>query len=205
MAGYILSTIASWIISVISAMGYGGIVLLMAISAANIPVPSEVIMPFSGFLVFQGTFNLYLAALMGALGCVIGSSVSYWLGFYGGRPLVEKYGKYILLSHHDLDLADSWFKKHGEATIFVGRFIPIITTFISFPAGISKMNYNKFIIFTFLGSFLWSLSLLIIGLKLGENWGNIRQYFRGFDWVILGLIIVLIIWWILRHLKLRNK
>jgi len=201
MASTILFIIASWIIGVISAMGYGGIVLLMAISAANIPVPSEVIMPFSGFLVSQGTFNLFLAALMGALGCVIGSSFSYWLGSYGGRPLIEKYGKYILLSHHDLDLADRWFKKHGEATVFVGRFIPIVTTFISFPAGIAKMKYTKFIIFTFLGSLLWSLFLTFIGSKLGENWENIRHYFRGFDWVILGLIIVLIIWWVWRHLR----
>jgi len=201
----ILATIASWIIGVISSLGYGGIILLMAISAANIPIPSEVIMPFSGFLVFQGTFNLYLTAFMGAIGCAIGSSFSYFLGAYGGRPLVEKYGRYILISHHDLDLADRWFSKHGEATVFFGRFLPVITTFISFPAGIAKMNYLRFVSYSFLGALLWSLFLAFIGLKLGENWENIRGYFHGLDWVILGLIIVLIIWWIVRHLAQRKN
>ena len=205
MASHILATIASWIIGVISSLGYGGIILLMAISAANIPIPSEVIMPFSGFLVFQGTFNLYLTALMGAIGCVVGSSFSYFLGSYVGRPLVEKYGKFILISHHDLDLADRWFGKHGEATVFFGRFLPVITTFISFPAGISRMNYARFIIYSFFGSLLWSLFLAFIGLKLGENWGNIKNYTRGFDWLILALIIIGIIWWIWRHLRQNSK
>ncbi|KKQ72441.1 MAG: hypothetical protein US94_C0043G0006 [Berkelbacteria bacterium GW2011_GWB1_38_5] len=205
MASTILSTIASWIMGVISATGYGGVILLMAIESANIPLPSEIIMPFSGFLVAQGELNLWLVGLAGAIGCVVGSIVSYWLGAYGGRPLIEKYGKYILISHHDLDLADRWFKKHGEATVFVGRLLPVIRTFISFPAGIAKMNFPKFIIYSFLGSFPWTLALAYLGQKLGENWESLRGYFHGVDWVILGLIIIGIIWWVRRHIRQNSK
>lgn len=201
MATTILSAIASWIMGVISALGYGGIILLMAIESANIPLPSEIIMPFSGFLVANGTFNLYLAGLFGAIGCVIGSLLSYWLGAIGGRPLIEKYGKYILISHHDLDMADRLFKKHGEAIVFFGRLLPIIRTFISFPAGISKMNLLRFIVYSFLGSLPWTLALAYLGQKMGENWESLRKYFHGFDWVILGLIVIFIALWILRHLK----
>lgn len=177
----------------------------MAIESANIPLPSEIIMPFSGFLVASGEMNLWLAGLAGAVGCVIGSIFSYWLGMVGGRPLVEKYGKYILVSHHDLDLADRWFKKRGEITVFVGRLLPVVRTFISFPAGISRMNFGRFVIYSFLGSLPWTLALAFVGQKMGENWENIRVYFHKFDYVILGLIVLLIIWWVWRHLKNRSK
>jgi membrane protein DedA with SNARE-associated domain len=205
MASQILSAIAGFIISTISTLGYGGIILLMAVESANIPLPSEIIMPFSGFLVAQGQFNLWLAGISGAIGCVLGSILSYWLGMLGGRPLVEKYGKYILISHHDLDLADSWFKKRGEITVFIGRLLPIIRTFISFPAGIAKMPFSRFVIYSFLGSLPWCLLLTFIGQKMGENWEKIRTYFHNFDYVILGLIILMAIWWIWRHLKNRQK
>lgn len=201
MATIILSTIASWIIGVISALGYGGIVLLMAIESANIPLPSEIIMPFSGFLVAKSELNLWLVGLAGAVGCVVGSIFSYFLGAWGGRPLVEKYGKYILISHHDLDLADRWFSRYGEAIVFFARLLPVIRTFISFPAGISRMNFPRFVIYSFLGSLPWTLFLAFLGQKLGDNWESLRRYFHGLDWVILGLIIVGIVWWIWRHLK----
>lgn len=205
MASLILSTISNWVMGVISATGYGGIILLMAIESANIPLPSEVIMPFSGFLVASGQLNLWLVALAGAIGCVVGSVVSYWIGAWGGRPLIEKYGKYILFSHHDLDIADRWFKKHGETTVFVGRLLPVIRTFISFPAGISRMHFWRFIIYSFLGSFPWTLALAFLGQKLGENWENLRGYFHGLDWVILGLIVLGIVWWVRRHLRQNSK
>ncbi len=205
MATNILSTIASWIVNVISATGYGGIVLLMAIESANVPLPSEIIMPFSGFLVAQGQMNLYLTGLAGALGCVVGSIFSYYLGAWGGRPLVEKYGKYLLISHHDLDLADRLFKKYGEAIVFIGRLLPVVRTFISFPAGISRMNFPKFVIYSFLGSLPWTLALAFLGQKMGENWENLRRYFHGLDWIILGLIILGIGWWVRRHLKHRKS
>ncbi len=199
MATIILSTIAGFIINTISVVGYGGVILLMAIESANIPLPSEIIMPFSGFLVARGELNLWLVGLAGAIGCVIGSIASYWLGMLGGRPLVEKYGKYILISHHDLDLADRWFKKHGEVTVFVGRLLPVVRTFISFPAGIAKMHFGRFVIYSFLGSLPWTLALAYVGQKMGENWEKIRSYFRGFDYLILILIVLIIIWWIWRH------
>lgn len=201
MATQILSIIASWIMGVISTLGYGGVVLLMAIESANIPLPSEVIMPFSGFLVAKGELNLYLVGLAGAVGCALGSIFSYYLGALGGRPLVEKYGKYILISHHDLDLADRWFSRYGEAIVFLARLLPVVRTFISFPAGIARMNFGRFVVYSFLGSLPWTLFLAFVGQKLGANWENLKIYFRGLDWLILGLIIVGIVWWVRRHLK----
>ena len=201
MATIILGTISAWIMSVISSLGYGGVILLMAIESANIPLPSEVIMPFSGFLVAKGEMNLWLVGLAGGFGCVLGSIFSYYLGYFGGRPLIEKYGKYILISHHDLDLADKWFQKKGDATVFIGRLLPVVRTFISFPAGISRMNLWKFIIYSFLGSVPWCLFLAYVGQKMGENWDSLRKYFHGVDWVILGLIIIGLIWYVNRHIK----
>lgn len=201
MASQILSTIANWIMGVISSLDYGGIVMLMAIESANIPLPSEIIMPFSGFLVAQGELNLYLVSLAGAIGCVLGSVASYYLGAYGGRPIISKYGKYVLISHHDLEVADKWFKKRGEITVFVGRLLPVVRTFISFPAGISKMHFGRFVMYSFLGSLPWCLFLAFIGQKLGENWEDLRRYFHGADWLILGLIMMGIVWWVWRHIK----
>ena len=201
----ILSVISSWIIGVISFLGYGGVILLMAIESANIPLPSEVIMPFSGFLVAQGQLNLWLVALAGAVGCLVGSVFSYFLGAYGGRPLIFRWGKYILISHHDLELADRWFDKYGEITVFFARLLPIVRTFISFAAGIAKMNFWRFCLYTFLGSLSWCLLLAYIGQKLGENWEEIKGYFHGLDWMIVGLIVLLIAWWIWRHVKVNQK
>ncbi len=205
MASQILGTIGVFIISTISILGYGGIMFLMAIESANIPLPSEIIMPFSGFLVAQGQFNLWLVGFVGAIGCVIGSIFSYWLGMVGGRPLIERYGKYILISHHDLDLTDSWFKKRGEITVFIGRLLPIVRTFISFPAGIAKMPFGRFVIYSLLGSLPWCLLLAFIGQKMGQNWENLRPIFHRFDYVILGFIILGAIWWIWRHLRQNSK
>lgn len=201
----ILSTIGGWVVSVISTMGYPGIVLLMAIESANIPLPSEIIMPFSGYLVYTGQFSLWWAGFWGAIGCVLGGALSYWIGMIGGRPLIEKYGKYILISHHDLDLADSWFTRHGEAAIFFGRLLPVVRTFISFPAGIAKMNFWRFCIYSFIGSLPFCLLLAYIGQKLGDNWDTLRTYFHKFDLAIGIVIIAFIVWYVWRHLNnLKN-
>lgn len=205
MVASIITTISGWIISVISQLGYGGIVLLMAIESANIPLPSEIIMPFAGYLVFIGRFNLWWAGFFGAIGCVLGGAFSYWLGMIGGRPLIEKYGKYILISHHDLDLADRWFKKYGEITTFIGRLLPIVRTFISFPAGISRMNFKRFIIYSFLGSLPFCLFLAYIGQKLGDNREILSIYFHRFDFIIGILILAGIVWYIWRHIKNIKK
>ncbi|PIP15772.1 MAG: alkaline phosphatase [Candidatus Portnoybacteria bacterium CG_4_8_14_3_um_filter_44_15] len=207
MINFILSGLASLIIKIISSTGYFGVAMLMALESAGILIPSEVIMPFSGFLVFTGEFNFWLTVLCGAAGNLLGSMAAYWIGYAGGRPLIEKYGKYILISGRDLNLADSWFKRYGQATVFFSRLLPIVRTLISFPAGIAKMNFKKFSFYTVLGSLPWSLALTYIGLALGENWPSLKIYFEKFDIVIAGLIIAGIVWWVRRHfsqLKISN-
>src|ERR1051326_8871282 len=136
----IIEILSGLIVGTISALGYPGVVLMMGIESACIPLPSEIIMPFSGYLVYTGRFGLWGVATAGAVGCVLGSLVAYWVGMYGGRPFIEKYGRYILLSRHDLDIADRWFAKYGEVIVFVSRLLPAIRTFIAFPAGVARMN-----------------------------------------------------------------
>jgi membrane protein DedA with SNARE-associated domain len=204
MVTRILEFLASFVISVISTMGLPGIVLLMAIESACIPLPSEVIMPFSGYLVFLGKYSLWSVGLAGAFGCVVGSVPAYYLGMYGGRPLIEKYGKYILISRHDLDMADRWFERHGEATVFFARLLPVIRTFIAFPAGVSRMEMKRFILYTFAGSLPWCLGLAYIGMVMGEKWPILREYFHKFDLLIGAVIVAAIVWYVRRHLKHRE-
>jgi membrane protein DedA with SNARE-associated domain len=199
-----LEALASFIIFVISMMGLPGIVLLMAIESACIPLPSEVIMPFAGYLVSQGKYSLWSVGLAGAIGCVVGSVPAYYLGMYGGRPLIEKYGKYILMSRHDLDMADRWFQRHGEATVFFARLLPVIRTFIAFPAGVARMEMKRFIAYTFAGSLPWCLGLAYIGMVMGERWPVLREYFHKFDLLIGAVIVAGIVWYVRRHLKHRD-
>jgi len=201
MVEKIIGLLAGFIISTISSLGYGGIVLLMGIESACIPLPSEIIMPFSGYLVFTGAMSLWAVSLAGALGCVLGSLVAYALGAWGGRPLIESYGKYVLISHHDLDLADRWFQSHGDITIFVGRLLPVVRTFIAFPAGVARMSMGRFVIYTFAGSLIWCWALAWIGRKLGESWDTLGAYFHRFDAVIGLVVLAGIAWYVWRHLK----
>ena len=204
MVGKILELVTAFVIATISTLGYGGIVLLMAIESACIPLPSEIIMPFSGYLVYTGRFNIWLVAVAGAFGCVVGSLAAYWVGMYGGRPLIEKYGKFVLVSRHDLDLADRWFDRFGEVIVFVSRLLPAIRTFIAFPAGIARMNLKKFVIYTFAGSLPWCLGLAYVGQKLGEQWDKdprLKMLFHRFDFVIGIVIVLAAAWWIWRHLR----
>ncbi len=201
----LITIIAAWIMSVISTMGYGGIILLMAIESACIPLPSEIIMPFAGFLVFKGEMNLWLVALAGAIGCVVGSIPAYYVGMFGGRPLAEKYGKYILLSKRDLDYADHLFEKHGEIIIFVARMLPAIRTFIAFPAGVVRMNMPKFIFYTFVGSFIWCALLAYAGMKFGENWVSLKVYFHEFHYLIALAGLLFIAWYVRRHFKQESQ
>jgi membrane protein DedA with SNARE-associated domain len=204
MVAKIIGYLSSFIVATISAMGYWGIVLLMAIESACIPLPSEIIMPFSGYLVSKGEMNLWLVAIAGAFGCVVGSIVAYYVGMYGGRPFIEKYGRYILLSRHDLDIADRWFAKYGEAIVFISRLLPAIRTFIAFPAGVARMNMTRFIFYTFAGSLPWCLGLAYIGQKLGEQWDKddtLKTWFHRFDFVIGIVGVAAVAWWIWRHVK----
>lgn len=201
MVEKIIAVLAGFIIGTISRLGYGGIVLLMAIESACIPLPSEIIMPFSGYLVSTGEMDLWLVGLAGAVGCVLGSIVAYYAGAWGGRPFIEKYGKYILISHHDLDLADRWFRRHGDITIFIGRLLPVIRTFIAFPAGVARMNLWRFNLYTFVGSYIWSLGLAWIGMKLGEHWNTLGVYFHRFDAGIGVILLIAVVWYVRRHLQ----
>ncbi|MFZ0064202.1 MAG: DedA family protein [Pyrinomonadaceae bacterium] len=204
MIARILEILSSFIVATISALGYFGIVLLMAIESACIPLPSEIIMPFAGYLVSTGQMNFWLVGIAGAVGCVLGSMVAYWAGMYGGRPLVEKYGRYVLLSRHDLDLADRLFAKYGEAIVFTARLLPAIRTFIAFPAGVARMNIPRFIFYTFAGSLPWCLGLAYVGQKLGEQWNKdetLKTWFHRFDFLIGIIVVGLAVWWVRRHLK----
>jgi len=198
-----LEILGRFIISVISTAGYLGIVLLMAIESACIPLPSEVIMPFSGYLVSVGRFDLAWVAVAGAFGCNVGSLVAYYVGSLGGRPLVEKYGRYVLITRHDLEMADRFFARYGDWAVFIARLLPVIRTFIALPAGIARMNFLRFNIYTFLGSLPWCWVLAYAGLKLGERWTILRHYFHRFD-TLLGILIVAgAVWFI--HNRWKNR
>jgi membrane protein DedA with SNARE-associated domain len=200
----IIEILSGFIVATISALGYSGIVLLMAIESACIPLPSEIIMPFSGYLVYTGRFNLWAVGIAGAVGCVIGSLLAYWVGLRGGRPLIEKYGRYVLISNHDLDIADRWFAKYGEVIVFASRLLPVLRTFIAFPAGVARMNLKRFVIYTFAGSLPWCLGLAYVGQKLGEQWDKnetLKTLFHRFDFVIGILGVLFVGWWIWRHIK----
>ncbi|MEI7916978.1 MAG: DedA family protein [Methylophilaceae bacterium] len=197
----IVALLAAWIMGIISNMGYSGIILLMAIESACIPLPSEIIMPFAGFLVFKGDMLLWLVALAGAIGCVLGSIPAYYLGMLGGRPLVEKYGKWVLISAKDLNWADQAFAKHGDIIVFIGRLLPAVRTFIAFPAGVARMPMGKFISFTFVGSFIWCYLLAFAGFMMGEHWESLKVYFHQFHYIIAGAGLIFVIWYIRRHFK----
>jgi membrane protein DedA with SNARE-associated domain len=205
MIAKLISILAGFIIASISTLGYTGIAAMMAIESACIPLPSEIIMPFSGYLVSQGRFTIFGTAMAGAIGCVVGSIVAYAAGRYGGRSFIWKYGRYILISHHDVAMADKWFTKHGQAVVFFSRLLPVIRTFISLPAGIARMPFIPFIIYTFVGSFPWCYALSYVGFRMGEKWDTLGFYFHRFDAVIGAVILAGAVWWIWRHISHCRK
>jgi len=196
--------IVNFVVNVVGGWGYGGIIALMAIESACIPLPSEIIMPFAGYLVFLGKMNLQAAGWAGAVGCLVGSWIAYLVGAYGGIPFLLKYGRYVFITFHELDRARYWFNRFGDKAIFFSRLMPVIRTFISLPAGIGKMNPLKFSIYTLVGSYPWCLALAYGGKKLGENWQEIRDYFHRVDVVVISILILLIVFWVAIHLK-RKK
>ncbi len=194
-----ISVLSVFIIGVISSGGYLGIVALMAIESACIPLPSEVIMPFSGYLVYAGRFHLLWVATAGAIGCNLGSVIAYEIGFHGGRPLVERYGSYILLSRGELDWADHFFARWGSAAVFVARLLPVIRTFIALPAGIAHMPRLRFHAYTFVGSWPWCFVLAYVGMKLGERWETdprLKLWFHRFDAVIVLALLAGASWFL---------
>ena len=204
MLDSILAGLVVWIEGVISVMGPAGIALLMAIESCNIPLPSEAVLPFAGFLVSKVVLNFHMAAIAGAVGCVLGSVPSYYLGYFGGRKFFEKYGKYLLVSKKDLDEADKWVDKYGDWAFFLCRMLPVIRTFISLPAGILKARKRTFFTLTFLGSLIWSYVLVYVGLKLGEHLDKLKSIWHKFDAVIIVACVILggiYIWKHVKHLK----
>ena len=204
----IIAALAAFVIAVISKAGYIGLVVLMAIESACIPLPSEIIMPFAGYLVYTGQFSLFWAATAGAIGCNVGSVIAYEIGFHGGRPLIEKYGSYLLMNRHDLDLADRFFHRFGSTAVFIGRLLPVVRTFIALPAGVARMPRLRFHIYTFLGSWPWCLALAWIGMKLGQRWRTdprLSQWLHRLDFVIVGLLLIAVIWFVRSHWKNRVR
>ena len=186
-------------------MGWGGVVFMMAIESAAIPLPSEIIMPLAGWKLIlereSSAWLVLLAGFYGALGNLIGSLIAYYAGAIGGRPLLERYGKYVLITRKDLDRADSWFEKRGELTVFATRMMPEIRTFISIPAGVARMNIWKFSFYTFLGAFPWSVGLAYGGFKLGQNWEDLRSVMRPFDIPIILATLLAVAWYVRHKLK----
>jgi membrane protein DedA with SNARE-associated domain len=216
MTEKILSWLTVVVISVISKSGYLGIMLLMAIESACIPLPSEIIMPFAGALTVPEiaaqyhtvAFSLFWAATAGALGCNLGSVIAYEIGCYGGRPLVEKYGRYIWLSRHDLEMAERFFARFGSAAVFIGRLLPVIRTFIALPAGLARMPRLRFHIYTFAGSWPWCFGLAWIGMKLGEKWATdprLRQWLHRLDAVIIVALLAGLMLFVRSHWKNRMR
>jgi len=190
MIDRLMTSVSAFIVATISTMGYGGIVLLMAIESACVPLPSEIVMPFSGYLVSTGRFDFNLVAIAGAIGCLLGSYVAYFVGISGGRRLLLKYGRYVLIAPHEVELADRFFDRWGGQAVFISRLVPVVRTFIALPAGIARMRLMPFTIYTLLGSYLWCLGLAWAGMKLGQHWDQLGPYFHRFDGVIAMLLVV---------------
>ena len=204
----IVEAVTNWIVGMISATHYWGIVLLMGIESACIPLPSEVIMPFGGYLVYlePERFNIWLMGVAGALGCVWGSALAYWVGYFGGRPFILKYGRFLLMSRRDIDRADAWFHKYGDLAVFFSRLLPVIRTFISLPAGIARMPFWQFLVYTFVGSLPWCLALAYAGRVLGEQWDTkLKQYFRGADVIIIVVIVLMIAYYVYHHVRIGRE
>jgi membrane protein DedA with SNARE-associated domain len=201
----ILAILFVFIKSVVAATGYGGITLLMAIESACIPLPSELIMPFAGYLVYEGKLKLLWVATAGAIGCNLGSLVAYEIGCYGGRPLVEKYGRWMFLSRREMDWADRFFARWGYLAVLIARMLPLVRTFIALPAGVARMPRGRFHIYTFLGSWPWCFVLAWLGMKLGENWRGLGKYFHQFDIVIGGVLLLGIGYFVWTHWQNRMR
>jgi membrane protein DedA with SNARE-associated domain len=205
MTEKILGALFLFVKTLIAATGYGGIVILMAIESACIPLPSELIMPFAGYLVYEGTMKLVWVATAGAIGCNLGSLVAYEIGAYGGRPLVERYGRWILLGRRDLDWADRFFARWGYLAVFIARLLPVVRTFIALPAGIAHMPRGRFHIYTFLGSWPWCFALAWFGMKLGQNWRELGKYLHKFDAAILVVLVGGVVWFLWTHWQNRLR
>jgi membrane protein DedA with SNARE-associated domain len=206
MHGSLAGTLAAFIIGVLSATGYLGLLLLMAVESACIPLPSEIILPFAGYLVSVGKMNLVAVATVGALGCNLGSAVAYAVGRYGGRPAVRRWGKWVLLTDEDLRQADRFFQRFGAVAVLIGRLLPVVRTFIALPAGITAMPPLRFHIYTFLGSWPWCFFLAYVGYQLGEHWSSTPALGEAFHYadIVIAVAVVLFVARFVWHRR-RNR
>lgn len=189
------------VVEYLGQFGYWGVALGMALESACIPLPSEIVLPFGGFLAATGKITLGQAIWAGQLGGLAGSVAAYLLGRYGGRTLLERYGKYILISQREMALADRWFESRGEWTVFLSRLLPGIRTFISLPAGVAGMPFGRFVVYSFLGMLPWSYAFTLAGYKLGQNWQAVRAYLHRFDYVIIAFLALCVVWFIWHKLS----
>lgn len=200
--------IITWVTHVIATLGYPGVLLLMALESACIPIPSEAIMPFAGALIkidpARG-FNFHVLAFVGAFGNLLGSMLAYWVGAIGGRPFIDRYGKYLLIRKSDVESAERFFLKYGEITALASRLLPIVRTFISLPAGIARMNFTRFCVYTFIGALPFCYLLTWAGLRLGEHWDTVHVWLHKADLGISAVLVVLFGLWLKHHLRPEEK
>jgi membrane protein DedA with SNARE-associated domain len=184
--------------------GYLAVFVLMVLESACIPIPSEVTMVFGGFLVSRGRLDFFWVAMLGTIANVVGSWLAYWVGLVGGRPLIERWGRYIFIRKHEIDRAERWFEKHGEMAVFVSRLLPVVRTFISLPAGVARMPFGKFTLFTFLGCLPWTFALTWAGVVLGDNWETVLRYGEPISWAIAIALVAVIAWWLIKRARAKE-
>ena len=201
----IVEKLVEYIVAGISVGGYSGLFVLMALESMIAPVPSEVVMPFAGFLVLQGKFNFWIALFASSFGSIFGSLLSYYMGIYGGRPFILKFGKYLLLEEEHLEWTEKWFKKQGDKTIFISRFVPVVRHLISIPAGIAKMPMRRFLFYTLAGASLWNFILLYAGFKLGSHWDKIHQFSKELDIIFVVAVVMFLAYFIWKHHTHKNQ
>jgi membrane protein DedA with SNARE-associated domain len=207
----IFETLSNFVIAVIEQLGYGGVFVGMTLESTGLPLPSEIIMAFAGYVVWEGQLTLLGITLAGTLGCLTGSLIAYGIGAYGGRPLLERYGKYVLIRKNELDRGEQWFAKHGESAVFISRLLPVVRTYISFPAGIVRMDVRKFSVYTFLGSLPFCFAFAYAGVALGPHWHSITRLSRYFNVAVIVALAVLVGYliyrraWVMERLRDRGN
>lgn len=201
---HVIGALGNFFIGIVARLGYGGVFVGMALESTGVPLPSEVIMPFAGYVAWTGGMTLIGASLTGTAGCLVGSLVAYYIGLRGGRPLLDRYGKYVLISKRELDLAQDWFEKYGDRAVFVSRLLPVVRTFIAWPAGIARMDVKKFSLYTVLGSFPFCLALAYAGALLGSHWAEIQRSFVYLDFLVIAGIFGLVAYVVYHRERVRS-
>ncbi len=200
-----LTLLGQFVETMITSFGYSGVFIAMAIESACIPLPSEIILPFTGYMVFLGHFGFWQATVIATFGNLFGGLIAYYVGVWGGRPFLKRYGRYFLINERELAWTERLFERHGEMTVFVGRMLPVVRTFISLPAGIARMNPYKMATYTVLGAFIWCGFLIFVGQKLGENWDSLKPFFHRADLFIGGAIVIVVTYLFLKRINRKKR